>query len=203
MRGGQCGCAGRCPRRTRVWSRCTCPRACEDCMGKEGVGSPTMPSVLASSTRGMLTDSNPSTIGPSVPGLPGPGPRVCLPTRSSCQAPPSAHHMEGQACKARRDTRGQASRRRPGPTRGKCRWANGGGSLSHGFGRPPLLRLASHPAPPTFPRTLAQSLGQPRGRPATRPEGSQRQPPTPVPASSLGARGRVHGAVRPRCVSPT
>lgn len=155
----------------------------------------------------LLTDSNPSTTGPPVPRLPSPGRRICPPSRSSCQAPPSAHHMEGQACKAGRDTRGQAPRRRPGPVRGKCRWANaaarGGVSLSHGLGRPPLPPLASHPAPPTFPRTLAQSLGQPRGRPATRPEGSQRQPPTPVRPSSLGARGRVHAAVRPGCVSPT
>lgn len=125
MRGGKCGCAGRCPRRTRVWSRCRCPRACGK--GRRGQPHHAFGSCLLQPRPRLLTDSNLFTTGPSVPRLPSPGWRVCLPTRSSCQAPPSAHHMEGQACKARRDTRGQALRRRPGPAPGKCRWANGGG----------------------------------------------------------------------------
>lgn len=94
----------------------------------------------------LLTDSNPSTTGPpSVPRLPSPGRRICPPSRSSCQAPPSAHHMEGQACKAGRDTRGQAPRRRPGPVRGKCRWAN---AAARGGGCHFPTGLADRPCPP-------------------------------------------------------
>lgn len=216
VRGSRCGCAGVCPRRTRAWSQRGCPRACGNVSRKGRRGEPAQtlrqsPGVLPAGHHvlgpcplprrpRLLTDSNPSATGPSVPRLPGQGRRVRPPTRSSLQAPPGARHMEGQACEAHRGTQGQAPRPRPGPAPGKCGWATGGYSPK-GLAKPPP-RAGPHPAPPTFPWTRACSLEQQRGRPVTRPEAVQCPPPR-VPASPLGSRGRVHAVVRPRRASPT
>lgn len=210
VRGSRSGCTGVCPRRTRAWSQRGCPRACGNVTRKGRRGEPAQ--TLRQSTGllpaghlvlglcplprrpRLLTDSNPFATGPSVPRLPGLGRRVRPPTRSSGQAPPSARHMEGQACKAHRDTRGQEPRRRPGPAPRKCGWATGGYSPK-GLAEP-------CPARPTFPWTRARSQEQRHGRPAASPEAGQCPPPR-VPASPLGARSRVHAVVRPRRASPT
>lgn len=130
----------------------------------------------------LLTDSNPSTTGPpSVPRLPSPGRRICPPSRSSCQAPPSAHHMEGQACKAGRDTRGQAPRRRPGPVRGKCRWAN---AAARGGGVTFPRAWPTAPAPlgvsPCSSDISSDTCSEP-GTAARAPSHTPRRQPAPTP----------------------
>lgn len=144
----------------------------------------------------LLTDSNPSATGPSVPRLPGLSRRVRPPTRSSRQAPPSARHMEGQAHKAHRGMRVQEPRPRNGPAPGKCGWATGDYSPK-GLTEPPPC-AGDHTAPPTFPRTRARNSGHP----VTCPEAGHCPPPR-VPTSPLDAQGRVHAVVRPRRASPT
>lgn len=196
VRGSQSGCAGVCLLRTRAWSQRGCPRSCGNVTRKGRRGEPDQ--TLRQSTGllpaghhvlglcplprrpRLLTDSNPFATGPSVPRLPGLGRRVRPPTSSSGQAPPSARHMEGQACKTHRETRGQEPRRRPGPAPRKCGWATGGYSPK-GLAEPLPRNSDISPDTRAEPRTAARAPGHmPRSRPV---------PPTPSPGQPTGSPG--------------
>lgn len=148
-----------------------------------------------------VTDSNPTTTGHSVPHpQPLTGRRVCL---SAPLARPGRVPAIWEGRTARRaGLEGPDAEAAARTCAGKVPMGNWG-SLSHGLVRSPAPRGGSPRSSDISSDTRAE-LGTAAGEPGhkTRDQLALRCP-TRVPTSPLGARSRVHAAVRPPQASPT